>query len=125
MWFWLNIPLASLFFGGVAGIPMWMVIKHPDTAPDFSAERRPAEADTRARAAQAAAGRTTPRRGASASPRNSGKWRPRQAPGDRCDRHTSLSASAGALNLNGHVRGLTGPSPRRSNAAACNARGAA
>jgi hypothetical protein len=55
MWFWLNIPLAALFFTATAGIPMRMVIKHPDTAPDFSAVPQPAEADTRARAAQVAA----------------------------------------------------------------------
>lgn len=55
MWFWLNIPLAALFFAAVAGIPMWMVTKHPDTAPDFSAARQPTGADTRTRAAQAAA----------------------------------------------------------------------
>jgi hypothetical protein len=55
MWFWLNIPLATLFLTATAGIPMRMVIKHPDTAPDFSAAPRLAEADTRARPAQVAA----------------------------------------------------------------------
>jgi hypothetical protein len=29
-WFWLNIPLASLFFLAVTGIPLWLVIRHPD-----------------------------------------------------------------------------------------------
>ena len=55
MWFWLNIPLATLFLTATAGIPMRMVIKHPDTAPDFSAAPQPAEEDTRAYAAQVAA----------------------------------------------------------------------
>ena len=55
MWFWLNIPLAALFFTATAGIPMRMVIKHPDAAPDFSAAPQPAEEDTRAHAAQVAA----------------------------------------------------------------------
>jgi hypothetical protein len=55
MWFWLNIPLAALFLTATAGIPIWMVIKHPDTAPDFSAAPQPAEAGTRTRAAQVAA----------------------------------------------------------------------
>jgi hypothetical protein len=32
-WFWLNIPLAALIFGAVCGIPVWLVIRHPDTAP--------------------------------------------------------------------------------------------
>jgi hypothetical protein len=31
-WFWLNIPLCALIFGAVCGIPLWLVIKHPDTA---------------------------------------------------------------------------------------------
>ena len=30
-WLWLNIPLGSLIFLAVAGIPMWLVLKHPDT----------------------------------------------------------------------------------------------
>jgi hypothetical protein len=32
-WFWLNIPLAAAFFGAWVGIPMWLVVKHPDRAP--------------------------------------------------------------------------------------------
>jgi len=36
-WLWLNVPLATLIFGAVTGIPMWMVIKHPDTGPDAAA----------------------------------------------------------------------------------------
>jgi hypothetical protein len=32
-WFWLNIPLCALIFGAVFGIPVWLVIKHPDRAP--------------------------------------------------------------------------------------------
>jgi hypothetical protein len=32
-WFWLNIPLCTLLFAAVSGIPLWMVIKHPDTGP--------------------------------------------------------------------------------------------
>jgi hypothetical protein len=31
-WFWLNIPLCALIFGAICGIPLWLVIKHPDTA---------------------------------------------------------------------------------------------
>lgn len=30
-WFWLNIPLATAFFLATAGIPLWMVLRHPDT----------------------------------------------------------------------------------------------
>jgi hypothetical protein len=32
VWFWVNIPLCALIFGAVCGIPLWLVIKHPDTA---------------------------------------------------------------------------------------------
>ena len=32
-WFWLNIPLCALIFGAVCGIPVWLVVKHPDVAP--------------------------------------------------------------------------------------------
>jgi len=30
-WFWLNIPLGAVFFLATAGIPLWMVLRHPDT----------------------------------------------------------------------------------------------
>jgi hypothetical protein len=30
MWFWLNIPLAVLFFGAWCGIPLAMVLRKPD-----------------------------------------------------------------------------------------------
>ena len=29
-WFWLNIPLAALFFLAATAIPLWLVIRHPD-----------------------------------------------------------------------------------------------
>jgi len=29
-WFWLNMPLAALFFAAWCGIPLWMVLRHPD-----------------------------------------------------------------------------------------------
>jgi hypothetical protein len=35
---WLNIPLAVLAFGLWTGIPLWMVLRHPD--------RNPAETDS-------------------------------------------------------------------------------
>jgi hypothetical protein len=37
-WILLNIPLAALFFALWVGIPLWMVIKHPDTGPTPAAE---------------------------------------------------------------------------------------
>ena len=38
-WFWLNVPLAAVFFGAWYGIPMWLVCKRPGWG---SAPRRPA-----------------------------------------------------------------------------------
>ena len=32
-WFWMNIPLAVAFFAVWVGIPMWLVLKHPDRGP--------------------------------------------------------------------------------------------
>ncbi|HYB85848.1 MAG TPA: hypothetical protein VEC76_03290 [Streptosporangiaceae bacterium] len=28
-WFWLNMPLAAVFFGAWYGIPMWLIHKRP------------------------------------------------------------------------------------------------
>lgn len=36
-WFWLNIPLCAVIFSAVAGIPLWMVFKHPDTGEEVKA----------------------------------------------------------------------------------------
>jgi hypothetical protein len=30
-WFWLNIPVGAVLFAAMVGIPLWLVIKHPDT----------------------------------------------------------------------------------------------
>jgi hypothetical protein len=30
VWFWLNMPLAAVFFAAWVAIPMWMVFKRPD-----------------------------------------------------------------------------------------------
>lgn len=32
---WASIPLALMFVLAWSGIPLWMVIKHPDTRPGF------------------------------------------------------------------------------------------
>jgi hypothetical protein len=36
-WLLLNIPLAVLFFAVWVGIPLWLVLKHPDTGPALAA----------------------------------------------------------------------------------------
>ena len=53
---WATFPLALIFLLAWSGIPLWMVSKHPDTAPDFS------EAHTylAAKAARAAAAEPEP-----------------------------------------------------------------
>ncbi|MGH3403253.1 MAG: hypothetical protein ACRDRJ_12280 [Streptosporangiaceae bacterium] len=32
-WFWLNVPLMAVFFLATAGIPMWLVLRHPENGP--------------------------------------------------------------------------------------------
>ena len=46
---WINIPFMVLFFALWAGIPMWMIVKHPDrhpretrTVPAYLRQRVPA-----------------------------------------------------------------------------------
>ena len=36
-WLLLDIPLMVLFFALCAGIPLWLVRKHPDTGPALAA----------------------------------------------------------------------------------------
>jgi hypothetical protein len=50
-WFWLNIPLGVMFFLAIAGIPLWMVIRRPDS--------RPASAGAARTSARAQAGTVT------------------------------------------------------------------
>lgn len=38
-WFWLNVPLMALIFSAAVTIPLWMVIKRPDTGDDAAATR--------------------------------------------------------------------------------------
>jgi hypothetical protein len=35
-WFWLNVPLGTVIFSAVVGLPLWMVIKRPDTGQDVT-----------------------------------------------------------------------------------------
>ena len=47
-WLWLNIPLAAVFFLATTMIPLWLVIKHPDSRPETAARaRRAAERTAR------------------------------------------------------------------------------
>jgi len=32
-WFWLNMPLAAVFFGSWVGVPLWLVVRRPDRDP--------------------------------------------------------------------------------------------
>jgi hypothetical protein len=40
-WFWMNMPLAALFFAAWTGIPLWLVIKRPDTGSGSRAVHAP------------------------------------------------------------------------------------
>jgi hypothetical protein len=62
-WFWLNIPLAALIFLAMTLIPLWLVIKHPDTGPETPAAPVPAQA---AHSAVAAASPAAARNGRAA-----------------------------------------------------------
>jgi hypothetical protein len=64
-WFWLNIPLAMLFFLAMTVIPLWLVIKHPDTGPQSSGSARRADGRTAA----------VPVPGPAANPAASAGWR--------------------------------------------------
>ncbi len=35
MWFWLNIPIAAVIFAAMVGIPLWLVMRHPDTGQEI------------------------------------------------------------------------------------------
>jgi hypothetical protein len=50
-WFWLNIPLGIVIVLAVSGIPLWLVLKHPDERPSISV----AAGDTPAQAGQPSA----------------------------------------------------------------------
>ena len=59
-WIWLNMPLGALIFLAMAGIPLWMVIRHPDAGPDARAARRAAQAPARVPGYVAAGSQTLP-----------------------------------------------------------------
>jgi hypothetical protein len=54
-WFWLNIPLGIVIALAVSGIPLWLVLKHPDERPRISV----AAGDTPAQAGQPGASPAT------------------------------------------------------------------
>jgi len=41
-WFWMNIPAALVFLGLWSGIPLWLILKHPDRGPAPLAVQSPA-----------------------------------------------------------------------------------
>jgi hypothetical protein len=53
MWFWLNVPPAALIFLAMTLIPLWLVIKRPDTGPQATLMPGPAQAVRDGSAAQA------------------------------------------------------------------------
>jgi hypothetical protein len=61
-WFWMNIPLAVLFFLAWTLIPLWMVLKHPDTGPDIPAKEEdpPGHAPAAVAGSALASGPSTP-----------------------------------------------------------------
>jgi hypothetical protein len=76
-WFWLNIPFGVVFFLAVAGIPLWMVIRHPD--------HRPAPTGAAGKGARAQA----------ATPTVAGMTDRPAVPAEICGRRELVGASAG------------------------------
>ena len=67
-WVFLNIPMGVLVFLAIAGIPMWLVLRHPDERPGRAAAARPATVPAQpAIARRPAARRGTLRAGTSAT----------------------------------------------------------
>lgn len=69
VWLWANLGLGALFVLAIVGVPLWLVLKHPDTQPDFTelpGQRRAEEHRARQAAARQQAAR---------------QWRPRPATG--------------------------------------------
>jgi len=40
-WVWLNIPLGVMVVLAIVGVPIWLVLKHPDARPERAAAVRP------------------------------------------------------------------------------------
>ena len=50
-WFWMNIPAALVFLGLWSGIPMWLILRHPDRGPAQVPAPTPAQVPAQARQA--------------------------------------------------------------------------
>ncbi len=59
-WFWMNIPLAAMIFAIWTGVPLWLVLKHPDIGPEPRVPGTPGHAQ--------AAGPPAPQAGGVAGP---------------------------------------------------------
>ena len=69
LWLWLNLGLGALFVLAIVGIPLWLVMTRPDTAPAFAelpAWRRAREHRAQQAAAQQAAAQQAAARQAAA-----------------------------------------------------------
>jgi hypothetical protein len=40
-WFWMNVPLAAVFFVACSGVPLYMVLTHPTWGPRPADSREP------------------------------------------------------------------------------------
>jgi hypothetical protein len=43
-WFWMNIPLAAMIFAIWTGVPLWLVLRHPDRGPESRGPDTPRQA---------------------------------------------------------------------------------
>jgi hypothetical protein len=67
MWLWVNLSFGALFVLAIVGIPLWMVLRRPDTGPGAAAAPAARPAHALAREATAHVWRTARWQGAAAA----------------------------------------------------------
>jgi len=100
-WFSMNVPVAAAFFTAWTAIPLWLVLKHPDTATGPQVSAVPS----------AAAGRAD-RRAGTVPPGESRRWRAVSCSGSRQQNRLTSTAKTAAAWPRPARRGYTlGSSP--------------
>ena len=69
-WLWVNLSLGALFVLAIVGIPLWLVMTRPDTAPDTEAAPEWRRVRVFGKAAALPAWRQAPRSAAAAARRD-------------------------------------------------------
>ena len=99
-----NFPIAALFILAWVGIPLWMVLRHPDRRPDFSEARAYYRVKAELNQAEASvAGRSVPARARLRRPIGSLPAVPRTRRGGRIRRRPGPGYAAGTRQER-HIR---------------------